>query len=176
LTTLRQLIAPRSAPDVCEDNCRPDLVGRARSDRSPSNSTATAWTARLRQSHASHHKASTGTYLPSQIAKCGPFANELNAEQYAEQPDRRYRETGPKIESHRYRNDTADQDPTPVWKRSFVRAKITFEMPSTMKYTSGRSVIARRPAPRWRIKSTPTITTARPKQAEARNVAPRARR
>jgi len=56
----------------------------------------------------SRHKVSTGTYLPGQIAESGSLANELNAEQYAEQPDRRYRETGPKIESHQYRNDAAD--------------------------------------------------------------------
>src|SRR5262249_55753258 len=45
---------------------------------------------------------STGPHLPSQIAKSGPFANELNAEQYAKQPDRSYREAGPKIESDQY--------------------------------------------------------------------------
>jgi hypothetical protein len=43
-------------------------------------------------------------------------------------------------------------------KGRIVSEKITFEMPSTMKYTSSSSVSTRRPAPRWRIKSTPTIT------------------
>src|SRR5215475_6397653 len=50
---------------------------------------------------------STGPHLPSQIAKSSPFANELNAEQYAKQPDRSHREAGPKIESNQYRNDAA---------------------------------------------------------------------
>jgi hypothetical protein len=59
--------------------------GIAASRKRASNSATTASTlpagggARM-----SHHKVSTGTYLPSQIAKSGPFANELNAEQYAE--------------------------------------------------------------------------------------------
>src|SRR5262245_23201238 len=66
---------------------------------------------------------STCPHLPSQIAKSRPFANELNAEQYAKQPDRRYREVGPKIESDQDRNDAARQDPTPVRKGSYSQRK-----------------------------------------------------
>src|SRR5262245_4515007 len=66
---------------------------------------------------------STCPHLPSQIAKSGPFANELNAEQYAKQPDRSYREAGPKIESDQYRNDAARQEPTPVRKGPYRQRK-----------------------------------------------------
>src|SRR5262249_16756443 len=66
---------------------------------------------------------STCPHLPSQIAKSGPFANELSAEQYAEQQDRRYREAGQKIESDQYCNDAARQEPTPVRKGSYRQRK-----------------------------------------------------
>src|SRR6266540_5497151 len=66
---------------------------------------------------------STCPHLPSQIAKSGPFANELNAEQHARQPHRRYRKAGPQIESYQYRNDSARQDPTPVRKGPYRQRK-----------------------------------------------------
>src|SRR5262249_45004965 len=53
----------------------------------------------------------------------GPFANELNAEQYTKQPDRSYREAGPKIESDEYCNDAARQEPTPVRKGPYRQRK-----------------------------------------------------
>ena len=62
-------------------------------------------------------------HLPSQIAKSAPFANELNAEQDAKQPDRGYGETGPKIERYDYPNDAADQDLAPVRKRPYRQGK-----------------------------------------------------
>src|SRR5262249_4698430 len=73
----------------------------------------------------SHQQArvSTCPHLPSQIAKSGSFANELNAKQYAKQPDRSYREAGPKIESDQYCNEAARQEPTPVRKGPYRQRK-----------------------------------------------------
>src|SRR5262249_4029210 len=64
---------------------------------------------------------STCAHFPCQITESGSFANKLNAKQYTKQPDRSYREAGPKIESYQYRNDPASQDPTPVWKRPYCQ-------------------------------------------------------
>src|SRR6516162_2784857 len=47
------------------------------------------------------------TYLPRQIAESGPFADQLDAQQHAKQPDRGYRKSGPKIKSYQYRKDAA---------------------------------------------------------------------
>src|SRR5262245_21882625 len=66
---------------------------------------------------------STCPHLPSQIAKSGPFANKLNAEQYPKQPDRSYWEAGPKIESDQDRNDAAHQEPTPIRKGPYCQRK-----------------------------------------------------
>src|SRR5262245_4799716 len=66
---------------------------------------------------------STCTHLPSQIAKRSPFANELNAEQQAKEPDRRHWKAGPEIESYQDRKDAARQDPSPVRKRTYRKRK-----------------------------------------------------
>jgi hypothetical protein len=47
------------------------------------------------------------TYLPRQIAESGLFADQLDAQQHAKQPDCGYRKAGPKIKSYQYRKDAA---------------------------------------------------------------------
>jgi hypothetical protein len=68
-------------------------------------------------------KPSTLTHLPSQITESRSFADKLYAEQHAKQPDRCYREAGPKVESQQYPDDAAHQEPTPVWKRTYGQRK-----------------------------------------------------
>src|SRR6516225_10636144 len=54
---------------------------------------------------------STLTHLPRQIAESDSFTDELDPEQYAEQPDRCYWKAGPEIEGQQYANDAAYQNP-----------------------------------------------------------------
>src|SRR5262249_39908694 len=69
---------------------------------------------------------STVADLQSQITDSGPFADKLDTEQHAEQPDCRDREAGPKIERQKYSDDAARQDPTPVRKGSNSQGKDDF--------------------------------------------------
>ena len=101
---------------------------------------------------------STLTHLPRQIAESDPFTDELDPEQYAEQPDRCYWKAGPEIEGQQYANDAAYQNPAQFGNGRIVNAKMILDMPSTMKNTMSRSVRVRSPSPGCRRNSTPTIT------------------
>ena len=67
--------------------------------------------------------ASTCAHFPRQITESGSFANKLNAEQYAKQPDRCYWKAGPEIHGYQYSNDPAGKDPTPIRKRPYRQRK-----------------------------------------------------
>src|SRR3954467_1793065 len=51
------------------------------------------------------------------------LADQFDAEQYAEQPDRADRNAGPQIERQQDADDAAAQDPAPVRKRPYRQGK-----------------------------------------------------
>src|SRR5262249_41180398 len=59
-------------------------------------------------------------------AESSSFADELYAEQYAEQPERGHWEAGPQKKRQQYPNDAACQNPTPVRKRPYCQSKNQF--------------------------------------------------
>src|SRR5262245_54335120 len=69
---------------------------------------------------------STSTHNPRQISESSSFADELYAEQYAEQPERGDWEAGPQKKRQQYPNDAACQNPTPVRKRPYCQSKNQF--------------------------------------------------
>ena len=83
----------------------------------------------------------------SQITESCAFADQLYPEQYANQPDGRYRKTGPKIESQQYPEMPLAKTQPQFGNGRIVNEKITFEMPSIMKNTIRSSVSVRSPSP-----------------------------
>src|SRR5215469_9538353 len=101
---------------------------------------------------------STLTHLPRQIAESDSFTDELDPEQYAEQPDRCYWKAGPEIEGQQYANDAACQNPAPVRKRSYCQRKNDFGHALDHEEYDEQKREGKKPSPGCRRNSTPTIT------------------